>query len=55
MSIKDGSKDVRQRARRRGSFLAIIRSYLVVVVVFVAFLLFIGLVVVVERLILGWM
>ena len=49
-----GIKDAKQRARQSGSPLASIRGYLIVVAIFIAFLLFIGAVVVIERFILGW-
>ena len=46
-------KETRQRIGRPRSFLAIIRSYLVVVIIFIAFLLSIGIIVVFERFLLG--
>jgi len=47
-------KDTRRLTQRPRSLLAIIKSYFVVVVVFIAFLLFITTVVVIERFLLGW-
>ena len=48
--------DIRETGQRMGrprSVLAIIRSYLVVVVIFIGFLLSIGVLVVIERFLLG--
>ena len=46
-------QDIRQRIQRPRTFLAIMRSYLVVVATFVAFLVFVAAVIIIERFLLG--
>ena len=54
MYIKDTIQETIQRSERPRALYAIVRSYLVVVAVFLAFLLCIGVLVAIERFLLGW-